>query len=61
MADGVVAEWSGCRVAVGSEHLAWVLKGGVLDGGAGCSGFAICDARFRAGVPKGLTGLRGGS
>ncbi|MFI2237561.1 hypothetical protein [Streptomyces chrestomyceticus] len=46
--------------AAGSEHLSWELKGGVLDIDAGCSGFAICDAKFKVEVPKGVAVLRDG-
>ncbi|MEU7185254.1 hypothetical protein [Streptomyces sp. NPDC045470] len=65
--DVKVTRWF--DAAAGSEHLSWELKGGVLDIDAGCSGLAICDAKFRVEVPEGVTvlrdgrktGLRGGS
>ncbi|WP_438489098.1 hypothetical protein [Streptomyces sp. S186] len=41
--------------AAGTEHLKWVLKGNTLDIDAGCSGIAICDAKFQVEVPKGIT------
>ncbi|MEU7637122.1 MULTISPECIES: hypothetical protein [unclassified Streptomyces] len=41
--------------AAGTEHLKWVLKGHTLDIDAGCSGIAICDAKFQVEVPKGIT------
>ncbi|UNO43939.1 hypothetical protein KGS77_15110 [Streptomyces sp. MST-110588] len=44
----------------GSEHLRWELKDGTLDLEAGCSGIAICDARFKVEVPRGVTVLRDG-
>lgn len=56
--DVKVTRWF--DAAAGSEHLSWELKGGVLDIDAGCSGFAICDAKFRVEVPKGVTVLRDG-
>ncbi|MYT28848.1 MULTISPECIES: hypothetical protein [unclassified Streptomyces] len=40
--------------AAGTEHLKWVLKGNTLDIDAGCSGIAICDAKFQVEVPKGI-------
>ncbi|MEU5210310.1 hypothetical protein [Streptomyces sp. NPDC020742] len=40
--------------AAGSEHLTWVLKGDTLDIDAGCSGIALCDAKFTVEVPRGI-------
>ena len=40
--------------AAGTAHLTWDLKGNTLDIDAGCSGLALCDAKFRVEVPKGI-------
>ncbi|MFH8348631.1 hypothetical protein [Streptomyces sp. NPDC018045] len=56
--DVKVTRWF--DAAAGSEHLSWELKGNVLDIDAGCSGFAICDSKFKVEVPKGVTVLRDG-
>ncbi|MEW1659821.1 hypothetical protein [Streptomyces sp. NPDC093707] len=40
--------------AAGTEHLTWVLRGDTLDIDAGCSGIALCDAKFKVEVPKGV-------
>ncbi|MEV5593209.1 hypothetical protein [Streptomyces sp. NPDC052496] len=57
--DVKVTRWF--DAAAGSAHLSWELKGDVLDIDAGCSGFALCDSRFRVEVPKGVTVLRDGA
>ncbi|MFH9227268.1 hypothetical protein [Streptomyces lydicus] len=46
--------------AAGSEHLKWTLKGDTLDIDAGCSGIAICDAKFKVEVPKGIAVTKDG-
>lgn len=45
----------------GKKRLRWELKGDTLDLEAGCSGLAICDARFKVEVPRGVTVLRDGA
>ncbi|MFI0261935.1 hypothetical protein ACH4OW_23195 [Streptomyces sp. NPDC017056] len=45
----------------GEKHLRWELEGDTLDLEAGCSGLAICDARFKVEVPRGVTVLRDGA
>ncbi|MGW1378010.1 hypothetical protein ACWD6P_27570 [Streptomyces sp. NPDC002446] len=57
-ADIKVTRWF--DAAAGSEHLTWVLKGDTLDIDAGCSGIAICDARFEVEVPKGVAVTKDG-
>lgn len=46
--------------AAGTEHLKWELKGDTLDIDAGCSGIAVCDAKFQVDVPKDLTVIKDG-
>ncbi|MFC9240880.1 hypothetical protein ACFTZK_31145 [Streptomyces decoyicus] len=46
--------------AAGSERLTWTLKGDTLDIDAGCTGIALCDARFKVEVPKGIAVTRDG-
>ncbi|MET7795798.1 hypothetical protein [Streptomyces decoyicus] len=46
--------------AAGSERLTWTLKGDTLDIDAGCTGIALCDARFKVEVPKGISVTRDG-
>ncbi|MGW2403359.1 hypothetical protein ACWCXK_02300 [Streptomyces sp. NPDC001739] len=46
--------------AAGTVHLKWTLKGDTLDIDAGCSGLALCDARFTVEVPKHLTVTKDG-
>ncbi|MEW9520795.1 hypothetical protein [Streptomyces tubercidicus] len=46
--------------AAGTERLTWSLKGDTLDIDAGCSGIAICDAKFTVEVPRGLAVVRDG-
>ncbi|MFD0166898.1 hypothetical protein ACFVJH_22530 [Streptomyces decoyicus] len=46
--------------AAGSERLTWTLKGDTLDIDAGCTGIALCDARFKVEVPKGIAVIRDG-
>ncbi|MEU9121268.1 hypothetical protein AB0C96_15680 [Streptomyces sp. NPDC048506] len=46
--------------AAGTEHLTWVLRGDTLDIDAGCSGLALCDARFKVEVPKGIAVTKDG-
>ncbi|MEU5012676.1 hypothetical protein AB0G35_20725 [Streptomyces sp. NPDC021749] len=46
--------------AAGTVHLKWTLKGDTLDIDAGCSGLALCDARFTVEVPKGITVTKDG-
>ncbi|MGP8300112.1 hypothetical protein [Streptomyces inhibens] len=46
--------------AAGTEHLKWTLKGDTLDIDAGCSGIAICDAKFKVEVPKGIAVTKDG-
>ncbi|MFH8592774.1 hypothetical protein [Streptomyces rimosus] len=45
----------------GSKRLRWELTGETLDLEAGCTGLAICDARFKVEVPRGVTVLREGA
>ncbi|MFI0906814.1 hypothetical protein ACH4TE_25310 [Streptomyces sioyaensis] len=46
--------------AAGSEHLTWTLKGDTLDIDAGCSGIALCDAKFKVEVPRGIAVTKDG-
>ncbi|MFD8545049.1 hypothetical protein [Streptomyces sp. NPDC059649] len=46
--------------AAGTVHLKWTLKGDTLDIEAGCSGLALCDARFMVEVPKGISVTKNG-
>ncbi|MFE0189361.1 hypothetical protein [Streptomyces sp. NPDC059008] len=46
--------------AAGTVHLKWTLKGDTLDIDAGCTGLALCDARFRVEVPKGVAVTKDG-
>ncbi len=46
--------------AAGTVHLKWTLKGDTLGIDAGCSGLALCDARFTVEVPKHLTVTKDG-
>ncbi|WP_244410224.1 hypothetical protein [Streptomyces albofaciens] len=45
----------------GAKKLRWELTGQTLDLEAGCTGLAICDARFKVEVPRGVTVLRDGA
>ncbi|GGU43361.1 hypothetical protein GCM10010211_03460 [Streptomyces albospinus] len=56
--DIKVTRWF--AAAAGTEHLRWVLKGDTLDIDAGCSGLALCDARFRVEVPRGTAVIKDG-
>ncbi|GGZ26614.1 hypothetical protein GCM10010387_19930 [Streptomyces inusitatus] len=46
--------------AVGSERLKWTLEGDTLDIDAGCSGIAICDAKFKVEIPQGIALIKDG-
>ncbi|MEU5837268.1 hypothetical protein ABZ820_26860 [Streptomyces diacarni] len=46
--------------AAGNKRLKWDLKGNTLDIDAGCSGIAICDAKFKVEVPKGIAVTKDG-
>ncbi|QHC25454.1 hypothetical protein [Streptomyces sp. GS7] len=56
--DVKVTRWF--DAAAGTEHLTWVLKGDTLDIDAGCSGIALCDARFQVEVPRGIAVTKDG-
>ncbi|WP_050514953.1 hypothetical protein [Streptomyces rimosus] len=45
----------------GTKTLRWELTGDTLDLQAGCTGLAICDARFKVEVPRGVAVLRDGA
>ncbi|MFH8407932.1 hypothetical protein ACH4FX_24510 [Streptomyces sp. NPDC018019] len=45
----------------GTQRLRWELKGDTLDLEAGCTGLAICDARFKVEVPRDVAVLRDGA
>ncbi|MEU4408893.1 hypothetical protein AB0F88_30625 [Streptosporangium sp. NPDC023963] len=57
--DVKVTRWFDTK-AGSSKTLRWDLRGGVLDLEAGCTGLALCDARFRVEVPRGVKVLRDG-
>jgi hypothetical protein len=57
--DIKVTRWFDAK-AGSSKTLRWDLKGDVLDLEAGCTGIALCDARFRVEVPRGVKVLRDG-
>lgn len=46
--------------AAGTARLVWRLKGDILDIDAGCSGIAVCDARFKVEVPRGVAVTKDG-
>lgn len=57
--DVKVTRWFDTR-AGSSKTLRWELKGDTLDLEAGCTGLALCDARFEVEVPRGVEVLRDG-
>ncbi|MFJ2955694.1 hypothetical protein OG896_29165 [Streptomyces sp. NBC_00669] len=57
--DVEVTRWFDAK-AGSKKTLVWKLHGRTLDLDARCKGLALCDARFRVEVPRGLTVLRDG-
>ncbi|WP_166350970.1 hypothetical protein [Phytoactinopolyspora limicola] len=56
--DIKVTRWFDSRA--GNQRLVWELEGDALEIDAGCSGIAICDAKFEVEIPKGLTVVKDG-
>lgn len=57
--DIKVTRWFDAK-AGSKKELRWRLDGHTLDLEAGCTGLALCDARFRVEVPRELAVLRDG-
>lgn len=57
--DVEVTRWFDAKFG-SKKTLRWRLDGDTLDLEAGCTGLALCDARFRVEVPRGVTVLRDG-
>ncbi|NDL60547.1 hypothetical protein [Phytoactinopolyspora mesophila] len=56
--DIKVTRWFDSRA--GSQRLVWELEGDILEIDAGCSGLAICDAKFEVEIPEGLAVIKDG-
>nr|WP_206314202.1 hypothetical protein [Streptomyces coryli] len=57
--DIEVTRWFDAKVG-SKKQLRWKLDSDTLDLEAGCTGLALCDARFRVEVPRELAVLRDG-
>jgi hypothetical protein len=56
--DIKVTRWFDSKA--GSKRLVWELEGDTLEIDAGCSGLAICDAKFEVEIPEGLAVVKDG-